>query len=444
MLHAYLLIITKVIYLLYDCPADNQPCHKHDNIHLLNLLIGTYAEAGEGSTFGGITQMTADLYGVVDEPSWNGSYPVPSEFILKNVNVDNWLVRANWANSYEVINKSNLILDNLEIITSSDQLRLNTEAEAKFLRALCYFNLVRLFALPYEADKSNSQLGLPLRLFGITDFNADLSIARSNVEDVYDLIINDLTQSSATLPETNTFFADKYAVKALLARVFFQQGNYTEARTLADDVIQNSGHSLASSFYLAFNNDEDGLEDIFAFQVTDQDGSNDLIRYYASQENGGLGGDIALEDSYFALFDDPDNDVRADFVYISPDNGLYLTSKYTNQYGNVPIFRMAEMHLIRAESNFRSGTTLGLDPLTEINMLRNRSNASPLGALTLDLIFNERQLELGFEGHLIHDYKRTQRSIGEILYNDNRLVLPIPLAEMNTNPLMEQNPGYTN
>ena len=62
--------------------------------------------------------------------------------------------------------------------------------------------------------------------------------------------------------------ADKYAAKALLARVHLQLGNYAEALTAANDVLANSGHSLASSFARAFNNDSDSSEDIFAFQVT--------------------------------------------------------------------------------------------------------------------------------------------------------------------------------
>ena len=64
-------------------------------------------------------------------------------------------------------------------------------------------------------------------------------------------------------------------------------------------------------------------------------------------------GDITLQPAYFELFGDDLNDARYSFNYVSPDNGGTLTSKFTNQYGNVPVLRMAEMHLIRAESNFR-------------------------------------------------------------------------------------------
>jgi hypothetical protein len=226
-----------------------------------------------------------------------------------------------------------------------------------------------------------------------------------------------------------------------LARVYLQQGNYAAARDAANDVLLNSGHSLASNFAGAFNNDSDGTEDIFALQVTSQDGTNALITYYASQANGGRGFDIAIEQGYLDLFDDPSNDERASFSYTQ--SGFLLTSKYTNQFANVSLLRIGEMHLIRAESNFRLNTAVGLDPLAELNALRLRSSASALSApLTLDLILNERQLELAFEGHLLFDFKRTDRAIGTLDPNAENLVMPIPQAETNVNTTITQNPGY--
>ena len=410
--------------------------------NILNILNGAYAEAGQNTTFGGRSQVIADLLGSNNEVVWTGTFLEPRQIFTKSIQVSNSFVADNWANSYEVINETNLILDHLYLITSSEDTKTSVEGQAKFLRAISYFDLIRLFALPYEPGQTNSQAGVPLRLTGITDFGADLSIARSTVEEVYNQIINDLVSAYNLLPESNSFYADKYSAKAMLAKAYMQQGNYSDARDAAHDVIENSGNSLAGSYAEAFNNDSDSVEDVFDFQVTDQDGSNDLITFYASQDNGGRQGDIAIASPYLALFDDPDNDVRASFLYVSPDNGLDLTSKYTNQFGNIPVIRLADIRLIRAEANFREGTSLGMDALTEVNAVRARSNASPLSTLTLDLILNERKLELGFEGQLIHDLKRFKKPVGSLPYNDNGLVLPIPQDEMDTNSLMEQNPGY--
>lgn len=278
-------------------------------------------------------------------------------------------------------------------------------------------------------------------LTGITDYSVDLDIGRSSVEEIYTQIIKDLTDAETLLPSSNSYFADQYAAKALLARVYFQQGDYGPARDAADEVLEKSGHSLAPTFADAFNNDADGQEDIFAFQVTSQTGENDLITFYASEGNGGRGGDISLNQAYFNLFDDP-NDVRLSFNYVSPTTGGTLTSKYTNQFSNVPILRIAEMHLIRAESNFRENTTTGMDPLSEINALRSRSEAGPLASVTLDDFFEERQRELAFEGHLLFDHKRTGRAVGSLAADSNELVLPIPQSELDTNDSIEPNPGY--
>lgn len=409
--------------------------------NIANILIGTYNKAGERETFGGDTQIISDLLGADGQVTWNGTFLDPRQFFNKTILLDNGFVENHWNNSYEVINQANLVIDNLDVIESSTDEKNRIEGEAKFLRALTYFDLVKLYGLPYEASTNNAQLGVPLMLTGITDYSVDLDIGRSSVEEIYTQIIKDLTDAETLLPSSNSYFADQYAAKALLARVYFQQGDYGSARDAADEVLEKSGHSLAPTFADTFNNDADGQEDIFAFQVTSQTGENDLITFYASEGNGGRGGDISLNQAYFNLFDDP-NDVRLSFNYVSPTTGGTLTSKYTNQFSNVPILRIAEMHLIRAESNFRENTTTGMDPLSEINALRSRSEAGPLASVTLDDFFEERQRELAFEGHLLFDHKRTGRAVGSLAADSNELVLPIPQSELDTNDSIEPNPGY--
>lgn len=452
MKHTYLyLLILGFIFTGCESELDLEPAQSisvdvalSNEANIINILVGTYDEAGQAATFGGDSHIIADLLGSSGQVTWNGTFIDPRQFSNKQILIDNGFVEDHWNNSYEVINQANLVIDNLDVVESGQDTRDRLEGEAKFLRALTYFDLVRLYSQPYESGAQNTQPGVPLRTEGLVDYSVDLNILRSSVEDIYSQVINDLTDAQNLLPADNGFFADQYAAIALLARVYFQQGNYAQARDLANDVLSNSGHSLAPTFADAFNNDEDGVEDIFTFQVTSQTGSNDLIIFYASQDNGGRGGDISLNEAYFDLFDDPENDVRATFRYVSPTNGLFLTSKYTNQFGNVPILRIAEMHLIRAEANFREGTAVGLSPLAEVNALRGRSGASDLENLDLDVFFNERQRELAFEGHLLFDHKRTGRPVGELPSTSNSLVLPIPQSEMDTNSAINQNPGYTN
>tara|TARA_R110000751_G_scaffold185526_1_gene291989 strand:- start:206 stop:943 length:738 start_codon:yes stop_codon:yes gene_type:complete len=243
------------------------------------------------------------------------------------------------------------------------------------------------------------------------------------------------------LPVTNTIFATKYAAQALRARVYLQMQNYAGARDAANDVIVNSGARLAPNFASAFNNDANSVEDLFDFQVTNQTGDSDFITFYASQDNGGRGGDIVLNQAYFNLFDSQ-SDQRAQLTYIG-DYGDDLTGKYTNQFANIPLIRLAEMYLIRAEGNIMTNSNVGASPEDDINALRLRSGASTVSApLTQEDILLERQLELAFEGFLLHDLKRTQSDVDGLPYNDPSLVLPIPQTEMDTNNLIEQNPTY--
>jgi hypothetical protein len=282
--------------------------------------------------------------------------------------------------------------------------------------------------------------GVPLRLNAITDYNGDLKIARSTPSAVYTAIQEDIEKAVTLLPAENKFYADKLAALALSARVNLYFGKYAEARDAAHQVISDPSKSLTASFAAAFNNDENSSEDIYATQVTSQSGENLMISFYASEDNGGRGGDISINQAYLDIFDDP-KDERASFYYKNAKEDR-LSNKYSKQFTNVPIFRLAEMMLIRGECNLRLNSSTGKTPLDEINTIRSRSGAAALDKISLDVILKERERELAFEGFGIYDIKRTQSTVAALPYNSPKLVLPIPQAEMDANKLMEQNDGY--
>ncbi len=397
-----------------------------------NILIGVYNETGQEDSYGGYLQLMADLYGFTDQATWGGTFQQPRQVFNKNIFVDNSFVRDLWLNAYEAINQANLVLDYADLVDEAD--RDKVMGEAYFLRALNYFDINRFFASP------DGSLGVPLTLTGIVDYSGDLEIARAPADQVYNQVISDLEMAYSLLPEDNGIFADKYSAEALLARVQLHVGNYGEARDAADDVIEKSGHSLTDSYAGAFNNDVDSSEDVFAFQVTTQDGANVLVTHYADQSNGGRGGDVTVNDEYLSMFGDSDE--RGSFFYESAQNGGTLTSKYTNQYANISVIRLAEMYLIRAEGNLELDTEVGTTPTEDVNTVRIRSIAEPLDAVTLDDILAERERELMFEGFLIFDYTRTGRDVGELPANSPKLSFPIPLREIDVNSLLTQNPGY--
>lgn len=422
---------------------------------ITNILTGTYALAANGNAYGGRILVYADLLGVsgsltTTDFRWRGTYGELRQMYIKNMLSDNVIIQGTYSRCYEIINAANTVIENVDKVKDPAK-QATMIGEASFLRSLAYFDLVRFFAKPYVSGQPNTQLGVVIRPNAIYNFNVDLSKERSTVDEVYKVIIDGLNVAYTNLPDENSFYADKYAAKALLARVYLQQGNYAQARDAANDVIENSGHGLSTTYAGAFNHDTDQTEDIFSIQITKQTGLNDANTFYESESNGGRGGDFSIRDHYLEKFSDPDD--RANFNYENDANGRILTSKFTNQFANIGLIRLAEMYLIRAEANFIEGTAIGNTPLDDINIIRTRAKADNLAAVTIDDILLERELELGMEGFLIHDIKRTKRSIdisedGDgsdlLLYDANNLVFPIPLSETDANKKITQNPGYSN
>lgn len=416
--------INAILLAAYDIGRNTSP----DN--LAPLYNGNYS---------GELNIVSDLLGSTDQISWNGTFDNLRDIFNKAMVNDNNSALNIYADSYSIIGHVNTVLDHLDKFEDTGE-RNRVEGEAKFLRGIVYFDMVRLYGQQYNTSGANQQLGVPIVLLPP---DVSIRIPRNTVEEVYAQVVADLNDAYAKLPDTNGARADKYAAQALLARVYLQQANYAAARDAADDVLQNSGHTLTDTFAEAFDTDDNSVETIFSWVVTNQEGTNLSNIHYATEALGGRGGDIAVTQAYLDKFD-AETDQRKNFTYEGEgvSVGLTLTSKHRRQFANATPIRLAEMHLIRAECNFRLGSSVGLEPLAEINALRARSSAPELASLTLNLILNERELELAFEGFFLHDYKRTQRNIGGLPYDDNKLVFPIPQSARDRNPLLEQNPGY--
>ena len=402
------------------------------------VLIGAYDELGVGNLFGGETLRNSELLAATDEILWAGTFNAPREMFNKNMVSVNGDASGVWLDAYQTINMANNILDGLSIFTDQAAADI-TEGEAKFIRAMLYFELVKFYALPYEAGGGNTQLGVPLVLTPTRGITAENNVSRNTVEEVYTQILADLGDAVSNLPSSNGVFATSGAAQALRARVHLQMGNFAAALADANAVINSGDYQLElGSFADAFNNDANSSEDIFAMQVSSQDGTNSQTTFWATPQFGGRDGDIIVQPAHLALY--PVGDDRGAFFY---NDGGTFTSKYTSQFANVPVIRLAEMYLIRAECNVRGGTNVGDSPLNDLNVLRGRANAPALvAAPTINDVLLERRLELAFEGHRLHDIKRTQVNVGTLTYDAPGLVFPVPQREMDANPNLVQNPGY--
>ncbi len=400
------------------------------------VLIGAYDQISSGNLYGGNNLRDADLLGGTGEVLWVGTFNSPDEIARKQISTGNGDAEVTWLSSYEAINTVNNVLNALDVVDADDRDRV--EGEARFIRGLLYFDLVRFYAQPYAAGGGNDQAGVPLVLTPTDVITADNNVSRASVQAVYDQVLSDLTTAADLLPETNGIFANSYTATALLARVYLQQGNYAAARDAADTMIESGRYMLTADYASAFMNGSNSTEDIFAIQVSSQDGVNNLTTFYSIPDFGGRDGDIEILPAHLALYEEDDQRLALFFER----GGATYTGKFNDQFANVTIIRLAEMYLIRAEANERLDTEVGATPLEDINRIRNRSGLDDLDEVDLEYILDERRRELAFEGFRIHDIKRLQETVGAFAYDAPELVFPIPARETVANPNLEQNEGY--
>jgi starch-binding outer membrane protein, SusD/RagB family len=403
-------------------------------------LIGAYDVMGNVNLWGGRTMLLPDLLADDGDVHWSGTFEQPRQFFAKALLTDNSFVAAQWIQAYRMINVTNNVLGALDVFEDADR-RTAVEGEARLLRGMAYFQLVRLFGRAYDDGDPNSNLAVPLVTEPTRDITEEDQRARSTVAEVYDLVMSDLTTARGLLGETNVFFANTYVASAWLARAHLERREWAQAAAEADRVIQSGRFSLAPTFAEAFNRTQDIPEYVFSTQMSQQDGFHGINEFFGGSPIGR--GDVDILDQHLERYEEGDD--RGEFFYIDQDFGEPRTGKWRfghNQGMNLPIIRLAEMYLIRAEGNFRAGTEVGAAPIDDINTIRERANASELDSITLQDIRDERIYELSFEGHRLFDVKRFREDVGNLTWDSPRLVLPVPQREMDANPALTQNPGY--
>jgi starch-binding outer membrane protein, SusD/RagB family len=270
------------------------------------------------------------------------------------------------------------------------------------------------------------------------------------VAEVYTQVLSDLNFAKENLPEENDFRANTFTASGFLARVYLQQSQFAQALEEANRVITESSYVLASSVEEIYNTGASpSSESMFETQQTDQNnaGQNNgaLYGFYGcgGSPAGNGRGDINPDSTFYNQYQ-PFDERRTQLFYegTCTKSGKLTTGKWKDPYSNYLVMRLSEMYLIRAECNFRLGSAVGATPLEDINLIRTRAKATPLTNISLPAILQERRLELAFEGFGIHDIRRTQGTIGNLPWNSPKLILPIPLRELNVNPALEQNTGY--
>lgn len=389
-----------------------------------------------------------------------------------------------WKSPYIVIGRANRIIAAAEGGALSDAAEAKATidqyaAEAKVLRALAHFDLVRIYGKPYTEDQGAS-LGVPL-VTGVLESNA--KPARSTVAEVYTQVVKDLTEaisSNALATETEPGYVSVWGAKAILSRVYLNMGDYANALSVAEDIIKNSGAALwtRDQYFKAWDaGTPNESEFLFRLNVSGSTDNNDLNGIGNLQGRDGYKEMVATKKFVDMLSADA-NDVRNDmFLPATADkevaafgtNKVYL-NKLRGQGGNlrnvtiIPIIRLSEVYLTAAECAFRTNDKAkAVEYLNDL--VKNRTtSASALATesdITLDRILIERRKELIGEGQRYFDVLRNNETITRYTSEADKgwhktlskeaqsfdrdyfkAIAAIPQAEINANPNIKQNTGY--
>lgn len=443
---------------------------------ILSAVNGAYSSLQEGDIYG-------NWYVFGEIPSDNtrnqlsGSVTTQNEFDQFYIDTQNSMIANFWKAAYKVINRTNTILGRIDGIEINTELANRYKLECKFIRALMYFDLVRVYG------------DVPLVLKEIS-ISESYDILREPKENVYNQIIADLKEAQ-DLPVSYSTAEDgratQGAAKALLANVYMTLHKYAEAETILAEIINSGRYSLLENtpgslnidgyknvFSPVNHNSKEGIFEIQFLKGGYGEGSN-YANNFAPENSGtnvvavgGTGGNNIPEMDIYNAYEE--GDLRRDFsmslgYYDNRKNNEWVESRYVCKFmdvpyqnndasNNYPVIRYADVILMYAEALNQNGKTA--EACKYLNMTRRRgfgyqtTETSPVDLQTTDkaqfalMVEQERRVELAFENHRWFDLIRTGRAV-EVMrskgfsLNETNLICPIPQKQIDVNPKLTQN-----
>ena len=443
---------------------------------ILSAVNGAYSSLQEGDIYG-------NWYVFGEIPSDNtrnqlsGSVTTQNEFDQFYIDTQNSMIASFWKAAYKVINRTNTVLGRIDGIEINAELANRYKLECKFIRALMYFNLVRVYG------------DVPLVLKEIS-ISESYDILREPKENVYNQIIADLKEAQG-LPVSYSTAEDgratQGAAKALLADVYMTLHKYAEAETILAEIINSGRYSLLENtpgslnidgyknvFSPVNHNSKEGIFEIQFLKGGYGEGSN-YANNFAPESSGtnvvavgGTGGNNIPEMDIYNAYEE--GDLRRDFsmslgYYDNRKNNEWVESRYVCKFmdvpyqnndasNNYPVIRYADVILMYAEALNQNGKTA--EACKYLNMTRRRgfgyqtTETSPVDLQTTDkaqfalMVEQERRVELAFENHRWFDLIRTGRAV-EVMkskgfsLNETNLICPIPQKQIDVNPKLTQN-----
>jgi hypothetical protein len=425
-------------------------------------MMGVYSKTTGYYGSGRFIQVTEELADNLNyNPPTNIDVIANSEYDATNSEGLNLL----WNNPYAAINQANLMLQSLpeETANLTDAETDQYTAENLFLRALMYFELLRMYG------------DVPLILN--PDPQESKSMARTPKAEIYASIIADLKDVMTKLPETNIAGLDarrcgnRYVAEALLARIYLFMGDYANAETAATNVINSENYSIETDLTGVIM--RRSSEIIFAMDGNLPDAPNSCFIYsfqgmpmfyqdfpeaYAWDYSGwGCLTQTAIDE-----FEAEDQRFATLFTYSAEENVFSLKYPYGPFFQELAdadpqdfcVLRLSEMHLIRAEARTRKSSPDLAGAAADLNLIRDLHGGLPATTATtqsemIEALEHENRVEFMCEGHRWFDLIRTNRAdavLSQLDYKTgwsaHKVLLPIPAKELINNPNLTPNPGY--
>ncbi|MGX1927785.1 RagB/SusD family nutrient uptake outer membrane protein [Flagellimonas sp. 2504JD4-2] len=428
---------------------------------LESAIAGVYAQLQNGGLYG------LDLIGVGEisgEDSFEeiaandgGRFGQLDDF---STNAGNDLVGDIWRESYRGIQRANTVLNRITDIEYADaSLKTNRIGEMKFLRALLYFNLVRLYGdVPLVTVETES----PFDFFGQ---------GRTPMAEVYTQIETDLNDATQDLPLSKTSGKPaRGAAQALLGDVQLTQSNFSSALTNLEAVVNSGEYALAATTSEIFGVANEGNSEILfevqfasGFNVDGQlEGSPAGSQFRPSGTTANAKGHNLPTQAFIDSYDAADTRLN-DYVAVDPGaNPFYFSTKYEVSTTGADdggsdhlIIRYADVILKYAEALNENSQTA--EAIIQLNTIRARAGLAATTATTQvevrAAIRQERRFEFIGEGHRWFDLKRYGTAVSvmnaffsntgaNVTIDDTKLILPIPQSQLDTDPAITQNPGY--
>ncbi|WP_295202484.1 RagB/SusD family nutrient uptake outer membrane protein [uncultured Chryseobacterium sp.] len=392
-----------------------------------------------------------------DEVPANDSFTY-GEFDFFTIQPNNSLIASTWKDHYIGIQQANIILNRIDAIQDMAQAtKSNRIGEMKFLRALMYFNLVRVFG------------DVPLVTKETTNVNDYFGQGRTPVSEVYAFIEKELKDAIPLLPAATTQKGrvTKAAAMGILGKVLITENKYSDALPYLSQ-IEGLGYSLLSDVSKIFDvTNKNNAEIIFDVQFAsgingNSEGSPAFQLFSPSGTVAGAKGHNLPTKEIYNLYTGDDKRKSA---YIGlTSNGIPYTKKIVKTSNviadggsNIVVLRLADVYLMIAECYAKANDLSNAN--VYLNKIKSRAGIASVNLVSqqalLAEIDKERRLELVGEGHRWFDLVRTGKAVqvmtqhfastpgySTATIDQHNLLMPVPQGQINTDPAIKQNPGY--